>query len=886
LFTAYWQTIKLFAVFIWEKPFRLTDSDDIIPPCPVACLKGAPAVYPAPHDVFYADKTYLTRQSNQTRRLFISVSDMNQRLRIFLYFLAGIVTYTQVSAQEIVLPEKVAQQLAHNEPYFHTNELYLHIDKSVYVNNENIWFAGYLLKSAVEVNKHHSLYVVLSNSTTRKVAASDKFVMENGLSAGNIFIADSLPAGDYDLIAYTNTLTTDQPNQSFFQQRISIKSARKDVFTAELSKPLKNTKDTLLVPCKITTAESYDAKNAVVSYQVIANGKKIYETTGTTNNYGEINIKVPLLSQPAQYEWHATIKEEKKVFSVKKDISTLSDQLVINWYPEGGSLVDGLPSKVAFEALTITGKPVPLQARLISSSQDVTPIQTNTAGLGVFSFKPNKAETYSLVIDDTTYELTNFSLPTIKPAGYVIQLSNAIPKDTVTMRIFNKQMPEEVWVLVHDYKTAFSYFPLQVKNNIVQLKIPAMDMPVGLAFITLLSKEGEPLAERSLFFGQHTLPILQVKTNATQYDKRSKVTIDLQTIMPDKSPIPAVFSTAAVLYKRVDTASFQHIVPYAILNNFIQNGIIPKSRLSNLQNKEELDMFLLTRCWTNFKEIKPVNSNILAKSVRGELNTKGHVLQYQRKVKKPVEIGIFNKGGFNIITTDSSGNFIIPYEILTTLPDNKINLFINATQHKESYTIILDKQEEAVSEQVAQLHFLQHLLIKAQLPEEEKKEINKIPTLANVVVTSKDKKDQFGFTSTDYMSSFCNDYVCMNNILNCRNHPNGSPAIEGGLYSSGGKMIIYHCAHNVKKEQETFVKIKGRYFTKEFYKADYVKFSPPDPEISSTLFWQPVTITNDKGEARLEFYTNDLPGVYVCVIEGITDKGVIQQQVLFKVNNQ
>lgn len=811
---------------------------------------------------------------------------MNRLLHFFLCLMVGLLTHMQLTAQEASLPEKIARQLAHNEQYFRTNELYLHIDKSVYVNNENIWFAGYLLKTAVDITRHHTMHVVLRNSSTQKIAAYDKFVMESGLSAGNIFLADSLPAGDYDLVAYTNTFTLDQPNKSFFQQRISIKSARKDPFTVELDKPLAGATDTLTIPCKITTAESYDAKMAIVNYQVIANGNKIFETTGSTNNYGEINIKVPLLPQPAQYEWHATIKEDKKVFSTKKDISALSNLVFINWYPEGGSLVDGLPSKLAFEALTITGKPVALQGKIISSSKTETSLQSNSAGLGAITFKPNRAETYTLVITDSNYQVKNFSLPEIKAEGYVLQLQNAIPRDTLTMRIYNKQMPEEAWVLVHDYRSAFSYFPVRFKNNVVQFKMPVVDMPAGLAFITLLTKDGEPLAERSLFFGHHTLPLLQAKSNATQYNKRSKVTIDLQALMPDNSPVPAVFSTAAVLYKRVDTTSFQHILPYAVLNSYIQNGIIPKSQLTNLQHKQELEMFLLTRCWTNFKELKPDNNPALANLPPVELNAGGRVLQYDKKIKKPVQVGIFNKDGFDIIETDSSGNFTVPPQMLATSADNKISLFINAVKNKESHTIVLNKQEEEVAGQIAQLHFLQHLLIKAQLPEEEKKEINKIPVLNNVVVTSKDKKDAFGAMWGDYVSNTCNDYVCMNNILNCRNHPGGSPAIDGMTYSSGGKLIVYHCANSNKKEQETFVKIKGRYYTKEFYKADYAKFSPPDPEIASTLFWQPVTITNEKGEATLEFYTNDLPGIYACIIEGITDKGVVQQQILFKVNNE
>jgi hypothetical protein len=83
--------------------------------------------------------------------------------------------------------------------------LFLHIDKTIYTNNETVWFSAYLLHDTA-VARHQVLSVFLANNADRTIPVAEKFKMENGLAAGSLVLPDSLPPGHYLLQAYTDLL--------------------------------------------------------------------------------------------------------------------------------------------------------------------------------------------------------------------------------------------------------------------------------------------------------------------------------------------------------------------------------------------------------------------------------------------------------------------------------------------------------------------------------------------------------------------------------------------------------------------------------------------------------------------------------------------------------
>jgi len=62
----------------------------------------------------------------------------------------------------------------------------------------------------------------------------------------------------------------------------------------------------------------------------------------------------------------------------------------------------------------------------------------------------------------------------------------------------------------------------------------------------------------------------------------------------------------------------------------------------------------------------------------------------------------------------------------------------------------------------------------------------------------------------------------------------------------------------------------------EFYSPKYdtqEKINDPKPDLRTTIYWKPNVITDDEGNAKLDFYTADDPAAYSVIIEGVSDDG-------------
>src|SRR5688572_11244544 len=82
------------------------------------------------------------------------------------------------SGKEIIMTKLNQYAKAHPD-----NVLYLHTDKTIYTNNETIWFSGYLLKTSPESLQEHSiLSVALLREDNRDVFLQSKYLLSNGWS--------------------------------------------------------------------------------------------------------------------------------------------------------------------------------------------------------------------------------------------------------------------------------------------------------------------------------------------------------------------------------------------------------------------------------------------------------------------------------------------------------------------------------------------------------------------------------------------------------------------------------------------------------------------------------------------------------------------------------
>lgn len=129
------------------------------------------------------------------------------------------------------------------------------------------------------------------------------------------------------------------------------------------------------------------------------------------------------------------------------------------------------------------------------------------------------------------------------------------------------------------------------------------------------------------------------------------------------------------------------------------------------------------------------------------------------------------------------------------------------------------------------------------------------------------------------------DYIPANNIQAIEVlRTGGYLAVYG---ASGGVLVITtkkgnldynHLDSNKSADKNLlFTTVHGYTVRREFYSPDYSVASNNTtiPDLRSTIYWQPNIVTDEDGNATIEWYNADVTGKYNIVIEGISNDGRI-----------
>ncbi|MFT3827309.1 MAG: hypothetical protein QM731_25500 [Chitinophagaceae bacterium] len=764
--------------------------------------------------------------------------------------------------------------------------LFVHFDKTVYTNNETVWFTGYLLKGN-NSNEYDALSVALLNNSDSTIAAEEKFVMASGLAFGNMLLPDSLPPGNYSLIAYTNQLVNGAP-EDVFVQPVTIKTVTDATFTAsiKITDSVRAGFDSTKVLLKAIAKDGRVLTGAEVSYTV-GKGKSIVMTGKTkTNTFGEYTITIPASKITGSNNLlQVQVKLLKEIKKLRLQLPITDRRPFVKFYPEGGNIVDNMPCVVGFEVTTAIGEPLPATALLYENDEITDTIQTDSYGMGRFDLTPQPGSKYVIkLLNNTDAADKSYQLPATLPSGPVLSIRNALAGDSVIIRLATMQAGT-FQVMLHDYRQVYQVFDVHVRQPVVRdVVFPLAGVPKGLLTVTLLDSLDRPYAERMIFAHYDRRSFVRIATDSQSYGTRQKVQLSLKLTGDTIGSNKAIVSIACVQENRLEAKKMQDIESFF----YLKHDLLPmpyryrpisgeRAAVDYLQN------VLLVKGWRRYTW----QDMMLAEAadtlqLHETLQFTGDVKRWDKKLKKPMAIAVIRDSSLGIANTDSSGAFVLEGDNIVAVQGRKIVLAVNASNRDEYKIAVQDPYQEMNKKLAAEVAATwEEPLVPAQdtrqamIPNDEK-----IKTLAVVVVTNKSGFDNSFFGPT---KNACGDYVCPYNILNCPNHPfGGKIPVPGHTYRSAtGSNIVYVACDETHREN--FISVKGIYTHKEFYGSDYSVFNPTDPEYLSTIFWKHAAVITADKETKFSFYTSDIAGRFRIIVQGITNTGVIVGEQVFTV---
>lgn len=355
------------------------------------------------------------------------------------------------------------------------------------------------------------------------------------------------------------------------------------------------------------------------------------------------------------------------LYGAQEEVLSKPERYDIQFFPEGGSLVEGLDSRVAFKAVGADGKGRDLSGVVVNEKNDtVARFSTLKFGMGSFAFKPLKGHSYKAIAKSVQQAIVIKELPSAKQNGFVMNVAQV--GNGIKIKLNTNTTASTAFLLIQHgqqltlaQQVVFSEGESNVTLDHAQLKD-------GVSSFTLFSKEGLPLAER-LFFKRPSVQLqLSTTFNSKIYSKRNKV--DLEFDLHDRKGKAGQgdFSMAVYQLDSLNQMPAQDIVSYLWLVSALKGNIESASYYFENDNSganEALDNLLLSQGWRNFtwKEVLEGQKPVL--KFLPELN--GHIINGQIvdptgkiPANKGLYVGILGKKQqFYGAKSNTAGNFMV-----------------------------------------------------------------------------------------------------------------------------------------------------------------------------------------------------------------------------------
>lgn len=363
------------------------------------------------------------------------------------------------------------------------------------------------------------------------------------------------------------------------------------------------------------------------------------------------------------------------------DLSTSMDQrpeitkkkLDIGFFPEGGQLVEGIESRVAFKAESNRDGDIQLSGALYSADgKELAKLETMHDGMGHFNYTPTSSPAVAKVnFKGNEYK---FELPKALPSGYVMKVDNASGVLSVNVSCNAKTVQDSLAIFISHAGRPYAYKTIYCQADAPQyMTMRSRDLPSGVIQISLINRAGHTVCERFTF----CFPKAPLRISASGlkrvYEPYAPIRCELQLKDSSGNPVAGNLSVSVRDALRSDYLEYDNNLFTDLLFTSDLKGYIhqPGYYLVDMDIKklQELDILMLVHGWRKYdmEQIIGVTPYTPLQRPESQLVLNGQVKSTILKNElKNIGLSVMIKKEEGIITgqtvTDENGRFSIPME--------------------------------------------------------------------------------------------------------------------------------------------------------------------------------------------------------------------------------
>ncbi|TPG62419.1 TonB-dependent receptor plug domain-containing protein [Hymenobacter nivis] len=276
----------------------------------------------------------------------------------------------------------------------------------------------------------------------------------------------------------------------------------------------------------------------------------------------------------------------------------------VQFFPEGGSLVAGLESTIAFKAVDYAGRGLEVTGQVLDAQdQPVATFRSAHLGMGTFQLTPQPGQRYRAVVAPPEGKPLVVPLPAARASGYALRVTPEPNAYRVSIR--QRGAPGGQVLLLGQVRGAIGYLGqgTVAGQDEFMVRIPRAKFAAGIVHFTVFDGAGVPQAER-LAFAPEAAPLrVALAPDRPAYGPREAVRLRVAVTDAAGQPVGATHLSVAVADAAGAPTAAETIATSLLLTSDLVGYVEdPGYYFENptAATAGALDALLLTQGWRRF----------------------------------------------------------------------------------------------------------------------------------------------------------------------------------------------------------------------------------------------------------------------------------------------
>lgn len=215
---------------------------------------------------------------------------------------------------------------------------------------------------------------------------------------------------------------------------------------------------------------------------------------------------------------------------------------VVSFYPEGGNILAGEPTKFGFCVLDpSTKKGLPARGMITNKTNDtVATFTTLQFGLGQVSFKPVKDEKYTATVYLADGSTIRKELPVAESSGYSLSVQVSPNNQFIITsrgRSDQNDYKEKAYLVIHSRQTSRTVIEMELDGrSSKEYVVDRSKIGTGVTYFTLINEKRQPVSERLVFIPPaRPAGSVSIEMEKNEFAQREKIKMGLNLTGPGET---------------------------------------------------------------------------------------------------------------------------------------------------------------------------------------------------------------------------------------------------------------------------------------------------------------------------------------------------------------